>query len=64
MTLDLNTIHLYRCYYLSGSQCTGNDQFYAKTDGQARRIAKSRCSRYEKVSGLEKVTQKKINENY
>ena len=64
MTLDLNTTHLYECYYLSGGRCTGNDQFYAKTDAQARRIATSRCSRYERVSGLEKVTQKKVNENY
>ena len=61
MTLNLNTVHLFKCYYLSGGRCTGNDFFYASNIKVANRIAKSRCSRYEKVSGLEKVVQRKAN---
>ena len=62
MTLNLNTVHLFNVAYGTCiGRCTGNDSIYARTESQARRIAKSNCARGEKVIYLQKVVQKKIN---
>ena len=61
MTLDLNTIHLFRVGYGMTGRCTGAESFYAKSYKEARAKANSRCARFEKVITLEKVEQRKTS---
>ncbi len=58
--LDLNTVHLFTWGYHGGGGVTGNDWVYAKDIKEARRYAKSRCARHEKVICLNKVVQRKM----
>ena len=61
MTLDLNTIHLFKVSYGSTGRCTGSESFYAKDYKSARGIANSKCARHEQVISLEKVEQRKTS---
>ena len=61
MTLDLNTIHLFRAGYGLPGRCTASDSFYAKDYKSARGIATSRCANWERVISLEKVEQRKTS---
>ena len=59
MTLNLNTIHLFRVSYGCGSRCTGSESFYSKDYKQARLKANSRCASHDRVITLEKFVQRK-----
>ena len=61
MTLDLNTIHLFRVAYGNRGRCLGSETFYAKDYNSASGIAHSRCARHEQVICLEKVEQRKTS---